>query len=144
MVHCSSSVSASYPGDTYVPTLSDVTVEHLLPRNISPDSPWRQAIPNAEEREACSKMLGNLVLITKQQNKDARNNAFESKHKVIFPDGQPSPHAITNQVLEQRQWRADDIRARDAVLMQRMVEIWQLQGQSRSKRSRRSSPADTV
>ncbi len=134
-------LSASYAGDTYLPSLSEWTVEHLLPRNISAESPWRQAIPNAEEREACSKMLGNLVLITKQQNKEARNNGFEVKHRVIFPHGQVSPHAITNQVLFMRHWTAEDIRARDAVLLQRVAEIWQLKGQPRARRSKQSALA---
>ncbi len=133
-------LSASYPGDEYMHSLAEVTIEHLLPRNLSVQSPWRQAIPNSEEREACSKMLGNLVLITKQQNKDARNNGFDIKHRIIFPGRQASPHAITNQVISQLQWRAEDIRARDADLVQRMTQIWQLDEQPPPRRPK-SAPA---
>lgn len=127
-------LSASFPGDQHIASLGDLTVEHLLPRTLSAESPWRKVIPNAEEREACSKMLGNLVLITKQQNKDARNNGFDVKHRVIFPGGQASPHAITNHVISQLQWRSEDIRARDADLIKRMSDIWHLKGQPRAKR----------
>jgi hypothetical protein len=86
-------------------------------------------------------MLGNLVLITKQQNRDARNNAFEVKRRVIFPNGKASPHAITNQILTLSQWRAEDIRARDAALLQRLAEIWRLKGTQRSRRSRQETAA---
>lgn len=132
-------LSASYPGDDPMPVLADVTVEHILPRNLSAESPWRRAIPDAEEREACSKMLGNLVLLSKQQNKDARNNAFEIKQGIVFPAGRPSPHAITNQIKGLPQWGADEIRARDAYLLQRMTDIWQLKGQPRAKWRRQAA-----
>jgi hypothetical protein len=129
-------LSASFPGDTHLGSLADVSVEHVLPRNIGAESPWRQQVPDADQREACCKMLGNLVLIGKQQNKDARNSAFEIKRGIFFPEGQRSPHAITNQIYSQLQWRADDIRMRDAALLQRMVDIWQLKAQAPAKRQR--------
>ena len=134
-------LSATWPGDEPMSSLTDVSVEHLLPRNVSPDSGWRLAIPDPEEREACAKMLGNLVLVTKQQNKDARNDVFPVKKKVIFPDGQASPHAITNQVQDLDEWRAEDIRARNNVLFQRMIDIWQLKPKTPVKRSRRGRGA---
>ncbi len=129
-------LSASYPGDAPMTSLTDVSVEHVLPRNLAADSPWRLQIPNAEEREACSKLLGNLVLVTKQQNKEARNHAFEVKQGVFFADGNTSPHAITNQIMRQRHWRAEEIRARDADLLRRMAEIWQLKGRAGGRRGK--------
>ena len=129
-------LSASYPGDEIMESLSDVTVEHVLPRNLPPDSAWRLEIPNAEERDACSRLLGNLVLVTKQQNKDARNHPFAVKKRILFPDGQTSPHAITNQIMRAQNWRAGEIRAREAVLGQRLREIWSLTGKVAVKRAR--------
>jgi Protein of unknown function DUF262/Protein of unknown function (DUF1524) len=129
-------LSASYPGDDPVTTLSDVTVEHVLPRNVPAESPWRQHIPNAEDREACSKMLGNLVLISKPQNKEARNHPFDVKRLIYFPGGQASPHAITDQLRPLNHWRAEDIRARDADLQARMVTIWRLTAGPRAKRAK--------
>ena len=121
-------LSASYPGDVLMSSLSDVSVEHLLPRSLPIDSPWRLDIPNAEEREACCRLLGNMVLVTRQQNKDARNHVLATKQRLLFPEGQPSPHAITNQIMRAKIWRAADIRARDAELVQRMRDIWNLTG----------------
>jgi len=127
-------LSASYPGDDQLTAPSDFTVEHVLPRNNSSNSPWRIEIPDAEDREACSKMLGNLVLITKQQNKEARNHPFDVKQGLYFPDGRPSPLAITNQIYICEHWRAEDIRSRDAQLLQRMTEIWNLKVKPQGKR----------
>ena len=123
-------LSASYSGDESTSSLNDVTVEHVLPRNLPANSGWRLQIPNAEEREACSRLLGNLVLVTKQQNQVARNHDFEAKLRVFFPNGHTSPHAITNQIMRQRSWRAEDIRARDAELASRVSELWQLKARS--------------
>ena len=126
-------LSASYPGDEAMDILADVSVEHFLPRILPIDSLWRLEIPNAEEREACCRLLGNLVLVSRQHNKDAKNRAMADKQRILFPDGQPSPHAITNQIMHVTSWKAADIRARDAQLVQRMREIWNLTGKAKPK-----------
>lgn len=133
-------LSASYPGDDTMDVLADVSVEHFLPRILPADSLWRLEIPNAEEREACCRLLGNLVLVSRQQNKDARNLALAAKQRILFPDGQPSPHAITNQIMRVTSWKAANIRARDDELVQRMREIWKLTGKASPKRFRQAKP----
>ena len=46
----------------------DLTVEHVLPKKLSAGSPWRPWFPIPEVRERCTDSLGNLVLVTKEQN----------------------------------------------------------------------------
>jgi len=117
-------LSASYPGDVAVETLKGVTIEHVLPTNPSGKSPWLVAIPESADRTDCNKLLGNLVLVSKQQNDEAKNQGLDAKLRVFFPGGQLSPHAITNQLMGARSWTANDIRARDAALKRRIREIW--------------------
>lgn len=121
-------LSASYPGDFLMASLEDVTVEHVLPRNTAFDSPWREAFPDPEEREACVQMLGNLVLIDTHQNKLARNYPFATKREIFFSGGARSLHAITNQLLTLEQWTPAAVRERDETLLTRFAEMWQLAG----------------
>jgi hypothetical protein len=116
-------ISAIDASDITVESLTDVSVEHVLPTNISNNSPWLQVIPNADERAACNRLLGNLVLISRQQNKDAKNQGFQAKLRVYFPAGQASPHAITNDLLGATSWTAQDIRSRDAALMSKLRSL---------------------
>ena len=123
-------ISASYPGDESALSLADVTIEHLLPTNVPDKSPWLKQIPDPQERQACNRLLGNLSLVSKQQNKEARNQGLDAKLRVLFPDGQPSAHAITNHLIGARSWNAVDIRARDALLLKRVREIWNISDQA--------------
>ena len=119
-------LSASYSGDVAVDSLKEITVEHVLPTSPTGKSPWFREIPDSEDRLTCNKLLGNLVLVSAQQNREARNLGLGAKLNIVFPGGQPSPHAITNQLLGVRTWNADDIRRRDAALKQRIREIWRI------------------
>jgi len=116
-------ISASLPGDVLIASLTDVSVEHVLPTSPAQNSSWLRDFPDAGERVACNKLLGNLVLASRQQNTDARNQGLEAKQRILFPGGQPSPHAITNLLMGLAAWTASDIRARDALFMERLREI---------------------
>ena len=134
-------ISACYPDDELVDSLSDVTVEHVLPTNIPDKSPWLAEFPDASERQACNKLLGNLVLITRQQNKDARNQSLEAKMRAYFPAGAPTPHAITNQLIGASGWNAADVRNREFEMQKRIREIWNIAAPmtGASRRSDRSA-----
>ena len=121
-------ISACYPGDDLVDSLADVTVEHVLPTNVPDRSPWLKEIPSASDRQSCNRLLGNLVLVTRQQNKDARNQSLDAKLRVFFPRGVPSPHAITNNLIGTRTWNMVDVRHREAEMQKRIREIWNIPG----------------
>jgi len=134
-------ISASYPGDVLNESLGDFSVEHVLPTNLSNNSPWIKIIPDPDERAACNRLLGNFVLISKQQNKEAKNQGFDIKLRVYFPHGQPSPHAITNQLIGFRTWNAVDIRTREAMLISRLRQIVGIPdnvGPARKRKSKRT------
>jgi hypothetical protein len=71
---------------------SELTVEHVLPRKLGPNSQWRQWHPDAAERERSTESLGNLVLVTKAQNDRAGNQDLARKLDVYFNTaGAPVP-----------------------------------------------------
>jgi hypothetical protein len=63
---------------------SNMTVEHVLPKKLRAHSQWRDWHPDPEVRERCTDSLGNLVLVTKDQNDKAGNHEFARKLEVYF------------------------------------------------------------
>jgi hypothetical protein len=101
-----------------------MTVEHVLPKKLGAGSPWRTWFADPIEREQCTDSLGNLVLVTKDQNDRASNLGFAKKLDVYFSSGDPIP-AINTDLRGHTEWRAHDIRTREADLFQLIEQLWQ-------------------
>lgn len=114
------------------------TIEHVLPQRPAATSPWRQTFASAEERAQLVESLGNLVLITQQDNDRARNASWEDK-KAIYAKSldNTAPLAITRDVLEEREWRRPQIEARELRLVGLIDRLWRtdLLGQRRAARA---------
>ena len=103
---------------------NDMTVEHVLPRKLSPSSGWRAWHPDPTERERCTESLGNLVLVTKGQNDRASNLDLARKLDIYFntPD---APIPVINEDLRGRtEWKPEHIKAREGELMRLIEELW--------------------
>jgi hypothetical protein len=106
----------------------DYSVEHVLPQRPAATSEWRRWFPDGEEREACTESLGNLIVVTKKQNDRARNQDFSRKREVyrgIVDD--PPVLAITREAVEAEQWRAAEIRDREARLLSLISSVWDIE-----------------
>ncbi|SFV27168.1 Protein of unknown function [Hyphomicrobium facile] len=103
------------------------TIEHVLPQRPAASSPWRQLFPSAEERAQLVESLGNLVLITQQDNDRARNASWDDK-KEIYSKGssQASMLAITRDVIGEREWRRGQIETREQRLVGLIDRIWRV------------------
>jgi len=103
----------------------DYSVEHVLPQRPGANSEWRRWFAEAEEREACTESLGNLVAVTQKQNDRARNQEF-SRKREIYRGGVDDPPVlpITRDAVEANAWRASEICAREAKLFGLMRDIW--------------------
>ncbi|CAA2137840.1 DUF262 domain-containing HNH endonuclease family protein [Hyphomicrobium sp. ghe19] len=103
------------------------TIEHVLPQRPAASSSWRQLFPSAEERAQLVESLGNLVLITQQDNDRARNASWDDK-KEIYSKGssQASMLAITRDVLGEREWRRGQIETREQRLVGLIDRIWRV------------------
>lgn len=103
---------------------ADMTVEHVLPRKVGAGSQWRSWHPDPEERERSTESLGNLVLVSKAQNDRAGNHDFARKLEIYFGErGRPVP-AINEDLRGRSEWKAADIKAREAQLMALVEELW--------------------
>lgn len=106
---------------------ADYTVEHILPQKPGRTSAWRSLFPSAEEREACTNSIGNLVLVTREQNDRARNADLARKLEVFFrAPGVAVPH-ITAELEGIAEWRAPQLLAREERLLGLVKSIWNIE-----------------
>jgi hypothetical protein len=103
-----------------------LTVEHILPQKPARTSLWRNWFSDAEERQACTGSLGNLVLVPRTLNERARNQDFERKHAIFFAENGPPLPRLTAELRGVRTWSADQIRAREERLLAILDTMWHL------------------
>lgn len=123
-----------------VPSTADpdlYTIEHVLPQRPSATSVWRQAIPSGEERAELIESLGNLVLITQQDNDRARNASWDEKREIYARSSDRAPLlAITRDVLGESEWRRAEIERRECRLTGLIENLWRIDIQSQRPASR--------
>lgn len=104
-----------------------ITIEHVLPQSPPAESEWTGWWPDPVVRERDVHRLGNLVLLNRRQNSSAKNYPFDQKKRSYFAgrDGS-SPFAITTQVLREPIWTPDVFERRQALLLQKLKDVWRL------------------
>lgn len=93
-----------------------ITLEHVLPR--VPDESWVGF--DDDQLAEYIRRLGNMVLLTRQQNSDLKSGDFDSK-RVVFLG---APYVLTDQVGRLTQWTTKEIDERQATLADLAVETW--------------------
>jgi hypothetical protein len=104
-----------------------VSIEHVLPQTVGADDEWASLIPDASVREEWVHRLANLVLLTRRINTRASNWDFARKKNEYFlgHDG-VSPFHLTQQVREEETWTEEVLSERQAMLIQRLKQVWNL------------------
>jgi hypothetical protein len=97
--------------------VSEINLEHVLPLNAG--AAWGV---NSDEAKAAQRMLGNMVLLKANQNRDIGNKAFAEK-KAVYKD---SGYFTTQEVAEYEAWGLKEIRDRQAKLAKIAVKTWRL------------------
>lgn len=95
----------------------EVSLEHVMPLEISTE--W-----NVEEdiAAAAQRMLGNMVLLKSDQNRDLGNCGFAQKRTVLALSG----YYTTKDAATVDQWGMDEIRERQKRLAALAVKTWTL------------------
>ena len=93
------------------------SIEHILPE--SPTDEWRQNFSDFQIEEMVYR-LGNLTPLEPSYNREVGNSAYSIKRKQY----QQSAYALTRQIMAE-EWSPDTIAARQKLLAQRAVQIWQ-------------------
>ena len=98
----------------------DLTLEHILPESPSYAEKWGF---NDEEYRGCVSSLGNLTLLTPQDNRSdtAYNNSFDNK-KDIYRN---STLLLTKSIADHHEhWSPDAVKKRQKELARLAVQTW--------------------
>ena len=104
----------------------DLSVEHVLPQKPGRNSQWRQWFPVADERERLTQSLGNLILVSRHKNEEARNLDFVQKREVYFGEGAARLPLITRDLAGLSEWRPEDVRRREARMVEALDTLWDI------------------
>ena len=103
-----------------------LSVEHVLPQTPSEASVWLDWFPDAEQREAWTHRLANLVLLSRRKNAQAQNFDFERKKNEYFRRNGVTTFAITSQVLQRADWTLEVLEERQEELTGSLAAAWRL------------------
>jgi hypothetical protein len=107
---------------------SILTIEHVLPQTVDPESEWATKWPDVDERQAWIHRIANLVPLNQRRNSKAQNYDFDRKKSEYFNgQKQVSSYVLTTQVLSTREWTPDVLSERQIALLSVMKENWELE-----------------
>ncbi|MEO1188078.1 MAG: DUF262 domain-containing HNH endonuclease family protein [Pseudomonadota bacterium] len=101
------------------------TVEHVLPKNLPEESPWRNAWPNQSVHRDLVDTIGNFALLSQSTNQKADNLSFMEK-KALYFAGETTEFALTKDIEDKVAWTPDVTRSRTEHLSKIMENAWQL------------------
>lgn len=109
----------------FSPTL--LTIEHVLPQTVNPESEWERLWPDEEMRKRWLNRIANLVPLTRQKNSEAQNYDFNRKVNIYFKgkNGTTS-YPLTTQVVMEKTWTPDLVVKRQKYLLEVLKKSWQL------------------
>ena len=98
----------------------EITLEHILPQN--PSEEWFKAFDNTDQLEDWVNRLGNLTLLSREENKNIGRKNFEQK-KQLFKS---SSFKITKKFSEYKKWNEENISGHQKWLGEQAQTLWQL------------------
>lgn len=116
-------LEAAMPGGRIVLMTDDATVEHVLPKNGGPW--WNERFPDPALRTELANLLGNLTLLTYDQNAGADNKPYPKKRALYFDTTAPI-YALTKDLAPIEEWTLQAIEERHERLVRILSEDWGL------------------
>lgn len=117
-------LEAAMPNGRLLTMTDDVTVEHVLPKGGS--AWWNERFPDAPMRVERANLIGNLVLVTYEQNKAADNKPYAKKRSVYFDTPNVPIYAVTKDMASIEEWTLNAIEDRHERLVRILCEDWGL------------------
>ncbi|MCL4713274.1 MAG: DUF262 domain-containing protein [Hyphomonadaceae bacterium] len=118
-------LEAAMPNGRLLTMTDDVTVEHVLPKS-SASAWWNERIPDPALRAELANLLGNLVLITYDQNRAADTKPYPKKKQIYFDTPNAPIHALTKDIAAIDEWDMQAIEERHERLVRILCEDWGL------------------
>ncbi len=107
-----------------------LTIEHVLPQTVDPNSKWAEWWPTEDERNEWRHRISNLVPLSKKRNSKAQNYDFDKKKSAYFGGiNDVSSYALTTKVLSTPEWTPDFLaeRQKDLLNVLSKEENWDLE-----------------
>ncbi len=105
---------------------SSVSCEHILPRNAPGRSPWRGLFRTADGRRydggSYVHALGNLAILTHEENRLADTHPFAVKRKIFKTSG----YALANDAAKAKNWMPQTVKERTERLVGELIRHWRL------------------
>jgi len=105
-----------------------VSCEHVLPRNAPPRSTWHALFRTADGKRYDGgryvHTLGNLAILTHQDNRRADTRPFADKRKIL----KNAPYALAKDAARAKDWTPETVEQRTARLVDLLIGHWRLQG----------------
>ncbi|MGQ0532016.1 MAG: DUF262 domain-containing protein [Caulobacteraceae bacterium] len=117
-------LEAAMPNGHLLKMNDDVTVEHVLPRGNA--AWWNERFPDQALRSELANLLGNLVLVTFDQNSDADTKPYPKKRAIYFDTRGAPIHALTKDIGPIEEWTLQAIEERHERLVRILSEDWGL------------------
>lgn len=114
------SVSKSYSGR--------ITIEHVLPQALK-DEYWQSRYTDEVHRKWLHK-LGNLALLSGTKNYKAQYFGFDRKKKIYTDRGKKVSFDTTKQIIEQDEWRQENIEERQNKMVSKAKSLWWIDGEA--------------
>ena len=101
----------------YVPneSVADINLEHVMPLNAGEE--WDV---DDDLAETSQNLLGNMVLLKSNQNRDLGNLPFSEKRPIYAKSG----YDLTKRVAAYEQWTLEEIRDRQMKLAKLAIKTW--------------------
>lgn len=87
----------------------DIEIEHILPQAPSPKSVWMKNFPDKHRRITLCQLLGNLAILSKRININARNFDFHKKRDTIFGTSGSNTFPMTADLVHYQDWTEVEI-----------------------------------
>ena len=107
-----------------------LTIEHVLPQTVDPNSKWAEWWPTEDERDEWRHRISNLVPLSKKRNSQAQNYDFDKKKSAYFGGiNDVSSYALTTKVLSTPEWTPKFLaeRQKDLLNVLSKEENWDLE-----------------
>ena len=102
-------------------TSIDATIEHILPKDWPvKTSGWNHF--DSETHQSNYRRLGNLMLLTGQENEECDQEAFAVK-KMIY---QRSVWYPSSEVSAFERWNIENIQARQKLIANKLLDVWKI------------------
>jgi hypothetical protein len=103
-----------------------ISIEHVLPQTPDANSEWVHHFTE-DQRTYWTHRLGNLVLLNRRKNSEARNFDFARKKSQYFTSKVGvSPFALTSQVIAESEWTLEVLERRQEQLVEVLMTEWDL------------------